>query len=265
METLYPMGYGTQMVTLAVLKSVHEPHMHPEAARRGFVFLEAMGGKFGIGGGYRRPGTQPNKSGFAPPGKSFHEGQQFPSGLLYVAWDTVIANPGVVHRSPRWAEVPRQGSQAAKDFGVHMNVDTEPWHMQPIELDGYDSWVNRGRPDLQFDYPIRTSVPIPQPTPAPAPTPTPTPVPTPIPQPTGQGITVYFTSRNLTEGASGPDVKFFQRQLNAIASQNLTEDGQYGPMTTQAVKNWQTVFHLAVDGQMGSRTQQSIIEESLKH
>lgn len=255
MTTLYPSGYKQEMVTLETLKRIHGPHMHPEAFRRGFAFIESKGGKFGIGGGYRPPGTQPDKSGFAPPGSSFHEGQDFPSGRYYVAWDMVVANPGLYHRAPRWSEVPRQGSQAAKDCGMHMNVESESWHMQPIELDGHDSWVQRGRKDLLNNYPI---VGLP-------PEPTPTPTPTPTPQPSGQGIIVQFNSRNLTEGASGNDVKFYQQQLNAIASQNLTEDGEFGPMTTQAVKNWQTVFQLTVDGQMGPKTQQSLIEETLKH
>lgn len=253
MTTLYPSGYRQEMVTLETLKRIHGPHMHPEAFRRGFAFLESKGGKFGIGGGWREAGTQPSKPGFAPEGKSFHQNQNFPSGVYYVAWDLVVSNPGLYHRAPRWSEVPRQGSQEAKNFGVHMNVDTEPWHMQPIELDGHDSWVNGGRKDLRMNYPI---VGLP---------PEPTPTPTPTPPPTGQGIIVQINSRNLTEGSSGNDVKFFQRQLNAIASQNLTEDGQYGPATTQAVRNWQTVFQLTVDGQLGPKTQQSIIEETLKY
>lgn len=249
METLYPMFYGTRLVTMDVLMATFKPHMHPEAALRGFTFIRLQEGLFGIGGGYRRPGTQPNKPGFAPPGKSFHEGQQFPSGLLYVAWDLVCVNPGGTHRSPRWSEVPKQGSDFASRCGMHMNIDTEPWHMQPVELDGWDRWVNSGRPDLRLGYPVIVKPPTPPDPPKPTPS---------------QGVTVEFTSRNLTEGDVGNDVKFFQRQLNDIAGQGLTLDGNFGAKTTEAVKNWQRFFPpLTVDGQLGAKTQRSIIEISL--
>lgn len=281
-EVLYPVGYGTQMVTLDELKRRFTPNMHPEAARRGFAFIESKGGLFGIGGGYRRPGTQPNKPGFAPPGKSFHEGQQFPSGLYYVAWDMVCPNEnGGNHRAPHWAEVPRQGTDAAFDFGWHMNIDTEAWHAQPIELDGWDSWVRAGRPDLGY-FQFRNEVPLPEPEPTPVPTPPdpnpipvpeppmpdPNPTPQPVPEPpapTPQGITVQFTSRNLQQGDSGNDVKFYQGIMNRVAGQGLTEDGQFGAKTTQAVKNWQTFFGLTSDGVMGPNTQQSMIETALQH
>ena len=285
-EVLYPVGYRTEMVTLDELKRRFTPHMHPEAARRGFAFIESKGGLIGIGSGYRAPGVQPNAPGFAAPGKSFHEGQQFPSGLYYVAWDMVAVNEnGGNHRAPRWAEVPRQGTDAAFDFGVHMNVGTESWHMQPIELDGWDSWVRAGRPDLghftfRDDQTQPEPLPEPQPTPVPTPPdPTPIPVPEPpmpdpnptpqpapqSPAPTPQEITVQFTSRNLQQGASGPDVKFYQGILNRIAGQELTEDGQYGAKTAQAVKNWQTFFGMTVDGVMGPNTQRSLIEAALQH
>lgn len=255
MDTLYPIFYGTRLVTLDVLKATFQPHMHPEAFRRAFAFIEQQGGLFGIGGGYRAPGTQPaDKPGFAPAGKSFHEGQKFPSGVYYVALDTVCVNPGHVHRTPTWDEVPKQGSAFAGRFGWHMNVSAESWHSQPEELDGYDTWVAHGRPDLVFNRPINGAIaplpPIPQP-------------PVPDTQPPTQGVIVQVNSRNLAEGAVGNDVKFFQRQMNDIAGQGLLLDGHYGPSTTQAVKNWQTVFHLTVDGNLGPKTQESIIEISL--
>lgn len=247
METLYPIFYGTRMVPFNVLVETFEPHMHPEAARRMFNFIRYHGGKFGIGGGYRPPGTQPNRKGFAPPGKSFHEGQQFPSGLYYCAWDVVVQNNGRKHRSPTWDEVPEQGKQMAIDFGVHMNVRGEPWHMQPIELDGHTSWVNAGRPDLQSGYEFVTKD---------------TPLVKNPPRQT-EGITVEFTSRNLKRGVKGPDVKFFQRQMNELAGQSLYLDGDFGVKTERAVKNWQKTFGLTVDGVLGAKTQRSIIEVGL--
>ena len=160
---LYPSGYGTRLVTFDQLVEQHTPHMHPEAARRGFNFILCQQGKFGIGGGYRPPGTQPSGTTFAPKGKSFHQDQPFPSGMFYIAWDLVVRNPGGNHRAPRWSEVPRQGTQLATDYGVHCNVGepgsvgNEPWHMQPVPIDGWQSWVNDGRPDIQYNYPIKNT------------------------------------------------------------------------------------------------------------
>lgn len=259
METLYPIFYGTRLVTYEVLHDTFQPHMHPEAFRRGMAFIRGQEGLFGVGSGYRAPGTQPNKPGFAPPGKSFHEGQRFPSGLFYAAWDMVCVNPGGVHRTPRWSEVPAQGSHFAANCGWHMNIDTEPWHAQPIELDGWDRWVGGGRQDLRAFRPIDSTPPIVAP-----------PVQPPVPptQPPAKEITVDITSRNLVEGAVGNDVKFFQRLLNDIAGQGLTLDGHYGPAMTQAVRNWQMFFGatlgLTVDGQLGPKTQKSIIEIALQ-
>jgi hypothetical protein len=259
MDTLYPIYYGTRLVTFDELRNVFEPHMHPEAAIRGFNFILHHGGKFGIGGGRRT--SQPDAPGFAPAGKSFHQDQQFPSGLFYVAWDMVVVNPGYPHRAPLRDEVPTQYSQPAIDYGMHMNVGTpgtkgfEPWHMQPIELDGYDVWVRHGCQDLRYGYPIVISTPRPQP---------PQPPVSPALPPVTKGIIVQFASRNLVEGCIGPDVKFFQRQMNEIAGQGLIIDGDYGQKTTQAVKNWQTFFKLTVDGKLGAQTQKSIIEISLQ-
>ena len=250
METLYPIYYGTRMVTFDELRNRFEPNMHPEAARRGFNFIKYHGGKFGIGGGYRPPGTQPNKAGFAPPGRSFHEGQQFPSGLYYCAWDMVVANPGRKHRAPTWDEVPKQGSQGAVDFGVHMNVSGEPWHLQPIELDGWATWVKYGKQDLLLNYDILVKDASFEPE-------------KPTTNPEREGITVEFNSRTLRRGDKGSDVKFFQGLINDLAGQGLYVDGDFGPQTERGVKNWQAMFGLVVDGVVGKQTQQSLIEIAL--
>jgi hypothetical protein len=264
-ERLYPIFYGTRLVTIDVIRDTFEPNAHPEAFRRLLNFLIHQGGKFGIGGGYRPPGTQPNnKPGFAPPTKSFHEGQVFPSGVFYCAWDLVVVNPGFPHRAPTWDEVPVQGSQLAIDYGLHMNVGSpgipgsESWHEQPVEIDGWDTWVRRGRPDLKWNYPIKIFNPrpeIPQP-------------PVPPTQPESKEIILEVKSRILSEGAVGTDVKFFQRILNEVAGQGLIMDGYYGPTTANAVRNWQRFFGaaagLTVDGVLGPKTQQSMIEISLQ-
>jgi len=162
--TLYPTRYGTRLVTLADLKAEHHPDkMHPEFARRLFAWIESQGGKVGIGGSWRDDGTQPDKPGFAPEGKSFHQYQQFPSGVYFAAVDLVVRDPGKVHRAPRWDEVPVQGSAQAKFWGVHCNVSTESWHMQPVinhipgydGLDGWQGWINQGQPDLEIGYGLK--------------------------------------------------------------------------------------------------------------
>jgi hypothetical protein len=146
--TLYPDGYGTAEVTLEQLKAKHGPKMHPEFARRLFAWIEVRGGFVGIGGGWRA--VQPVKPGFAPPGKSFHESQTFASGLVvYAAVDLVVRQPGQKHRAPTWAE-----TDDARPFGLHTFVTGEPWHMQCVEMRGYQTWVNAGRPDpARIDLP----------------------------------------------------------------------------------------------------------------
>ena len=257
MEPLYPMFYGTRLVTMATLRATFEPYMHPEFARRLFNYLEAKGGEVGIGGGVRDVGSQPDRPGFAPEGKSFHQRQPFPSGNYYAAVDLVVRNPHGAHRAPAWDQCPRQGSPESFKYGVHINVPNEPWHMQPIELDGYSSWVFNGRKDLVANLVISI--------PAPVPTPIPTPDPEPVPVPPSKGVIVQVESRDLSEGTSGNDVKFFQRIMNEVAGQGLVLDGQYGPATTNAVMNWQRFFNslafpLTVDGRLGPKTQQSMIQ-----
>src|SRR5690606_31584007 len=67
-----------------------------------------------------------------------------------------------------------QGSDEAAKWGVHCNVGTpgavgaEPWHMQPVEIDGWASWIAAGSPDPVTNYAIPgTPVPKPEPTPDP--------------------------------------------------------------------------------------------------
>jgi hypothetical protein len=153
--TLYPIGYGSQLVTMEELRAKHEPNMHPEFARRLFAWIKSRNGEIGIGGGFRT--TQPNKPGFAPDGRSFHQLQEFSGGRkAYAAVDLVARSEGV-HRAPRWHEVPAQDSAEAALWGVHCNVGNaptgEPWHMQPIELDGWGRW-SIYRPELEPNRPL---------------------------------------------------------------------------------------------------------------
>lgn len=245
MTTLYPWGYSTRLSDLSELKRLARfDLMDPGYAARLQAWLYSRGGHVGIGGAYRL--TQPDKSGFAPEGKSFHQLQRFADGgLNFMAVDLVCRNGDSVHRSPRWDEVPRQssGHPDIGTFGVHCNVNGEPWHMQAFEVDGWQTWVNNGRrrPNPNFVLP---DIP-------------------PIDPPNTGVITVEFTSRMLKEGVSGNDVRWLQKHLNHYAGQGLSDDGNFGPATRDAVINWQRFFGLTVDGEAGGQTQRSIVEVAL--
>lgn len=268
-ETLYPWGYQKSLVTLENLKRLAKfNQMDQGYGRRLEAWLVSRGGEIGIGGALRT--QQPNKPGFAPTGQTFHMLVQFSDGgFAFMAVDLVCRNGDNVHRSPRWDEVPRQGSSHPDigTYGVHCNVNGEPWHMQAIEVDGFMTWANRGRlrPNPNFSLPEAPTEPLPQPEPEPTPEP---PVPQPEPPtpqpPTNPGaITVEFTSRYLWEGAEGKDVAWLQNNLNRITGAGLTADGSFGQQTKAAVINYQRFFGLTADGEVGPATQRSIVEVSL--
>jgi len=224
-ETLYPTGYGTTMVTISDLfKRHHVDKMHPEYARRLRNWLIAQNGRIGIGGSWRD--TQPAKPGFAPEGKSFHQSQTFSTGrVAFCAVDLVHINPGTKHRSPRWEEVPRKGSEEAKRWGLHCNVTrpAEPWHIQPIEIDGWGTWVARGRKDFGIiDIPTPTPV-IPPPTPAP-------------------NLTFTYPGKPIRRGSQGAAVQLVQAVVGA------KPDGDFGEVTERRVKAWQSAKGLLPDG-----------------
>ncbi len=145
--TSYPVGYGRATVSFAELKRRYSGGMEPEYARRLFAWIASKDGAIGIGSASRP--TPHHVSRASREGKSFHQLQTFGDGQkFFSAVDLVHVNPGGVHRAPQWSESIEQDSAAARTWGVHCNVQrpSEPWHMQPIEIDGYQSWVNNGRP-----------------------------------------------------------------------------------------------------------------------
>jgi hypothetical protein len=224
---LFPSGYGTTMVDIDELfKRHHQAKMHPEYTRRLRAWLISHEGRIGIGGSWRA--VQPVKPGFAPPGKSFHESQQFKSGTWFAAVDLVHVNPGRKHRAPTWDEVPKKGSQEAKRWGLHCNVTrpSEPWHIQPIELDGFGGWVRAGRPEPQTNYPLPGASPAPVP----------------------PAIVFAYPGQPLRLGSRGEAVKHVQRVIGA------TQDGDYGLATERRVKAWQKQRGMFVDGVVGPVT-----------
>jgi peptidoglycan hydrolase-like protein with peptidoglycan-binding domain len=226
MSILYPSGYSTTMVNIDELFRRHHPDkIHPEYARRLRAWLISQNGKIGIGGSWRA--IQPAKPGFAPEGRSFHQTQTFAGGRqAFCAVDLVHINPGNVHRSPTWAEVLKQGNSDTKLWGLHCNVDGEPWHMQPIEIDGYGTWESRGKPDIQNNYPILDTTPI---------------------QP-GPALVFAYPGTPLRLGSQGDAVKLVQAVVGA------TTDGDFGLATERRVKDYQTKNGLLADGVVGPVT-----------
>lgn len=213
------------MVTIDDLFKRHYVYkMHPEFARRLRAWLISKEGRIGIGGSWRI--TQPAKPGFAPEGKSFHQSQQFPSGLWFAAVDLVHVNPGKVHRSPTWAEVPKKGTAATKDFGLHCNVTGEPWHIQPIEIDGWSSW-NQNKVDPVAGYPLLNVTPADTPTPI---------------------LVFAYPGSPVKLGSKGDAVKLVQAVVGA------TVDGDFGPATDRRVRDWQSKNGLLADGVVGPVT-----------
>ena len=156
-----PWGYSTTYRSVAEIRVVLMEHYHPEYVDRLCAWLMSKGGLIGVGGTWRADGTQADKPGFAPEGKSFHQNQKYSDGFIGAcAVDLVAANSFGVHRAPGWAEVPAQGSLEASRWGVHCNVGTpgqsgsEPWHMQPVEIDGHSSWLANGSPAPRPNYPF---------------------------------------------------------------------------------------------------------------
>lgn len=224
---LFPSGYGTTMVSLDELFRRHHPDkIHPEYARRLRAWLLDRGGRIGIGGSWRA--TQPAKPGFAPEGRSFHQSQVFAGGrVAFCAVDLVHVNPGGNHRSPTWAEVLKQGDAACRVWGLHCNVDGEPWHMQPIEIDGYSGWESRGKPDIQANYPIPANGPEPAPAPV---------------------LVFAYPGTPVRLGSTGDAVKLVQAVVKT------TVDGNFGVVTERKVKEWQSQNGLLADGVVGPVT-----------
>lgn len=236
-----PFGYGTQTRSLGELRTWLLVHHHPEYVRRLIPWLASKGGVVGVGGGWRATGAQPNKPGFAPEGKSFHQDQRFADGFVGAAAVDLVAADGPdgnnVHDMVAWSMVPRKGSAEAARWGLHCNVSTESWHMQPTEFSGYDSWVRAGRPAPAAGYQLPDD-------------PTPTPAPVVFDPARGLfGLWPLNPSKPVIRlGATGDAVRYLQGVVK------VTVDGQFGARTGAAVRALQTVGQVTVDGIVGRNT-----------
>jgi peptidoglycan hydrolase-like protein with peptidoglycan-binding domain len=58
----------------------------------------------------------------------------------------------------------------------------------------------------------------------------------------------------LSKGSNNSDVKYLQQQLNLFYHSFISVDGNFGDKTTMQVKQFQSDFHLSVDGIVGNNT-----------
>ncbi len=90
--------------------------------------------------------------------------------------------------------------------------------------------------------PAQPSAPAPAPTPAPSPAPSPQPAPARDPN---VSCTFPASRPAISQGARGDDVRWLQSRLQ------VTIDGQFGPRTDRAVRNFQRNQNLSVNGIVG--------------
>lgn len=249
----HPYGYGTARADLATLERKYGGPMHPEYRRRLFAWLAATAGRIGIGSAWR-PTPDP-VSAASRAGRSFHQTQRFADGFRGIAAvDLVALNPGKVHRSPTWDEVPRQGSAEARRWGLHANVSGEPWHLQPIELDGFGSWERAGRPAPHAGYAIPgggTDF---------GPTEDRTPPPSLRFDPIHGAYSLWPLNTNkptVKIGSNGDAVRYVQAVIHRNYRthwRTLEVDGRFGHQTDAAVEWFQRWHGLQVDGIVGPAT-----------
>src|SRR5690348_14728435 len=75
--------------------------------------------------------------------------------------------------------------------------------------------------------------------------------------------TIAAPSGPLSPGANGAQVKVLQRALKALGYPVGKVDGDYGPATQTALKQFQTKNHLTADGVLGPKTLQAL-KQALK-
>jgi hypothetical protein len=218
-----------EMMTKSTVKN-----LHPEVQRRLKAMIEAahaLGVPLGVGTGWRVQ-PDPPPPGFAKPGNSWHESVPVaPTSSTALGIDTV---PSV---SWQWME-----EHCGKfGFRTFRYVGNEPWHIQPTEISASRRYATELPPLYTWPLPE-----LPNPTPPPEPTPTPTGV-----------FRVDGYRKEVKEGSSGKMAKMCQQQINLLAGQGVTEDGQFGPKSVAALKNVQGVLGVPADGICGPKTWQA--------
>lgn len=153
--------------------------------------------------------------------------------------------------------VARLLARAHRDYGVPFTLAENPdgrglgYHSM-----GYPDWGHRdcpGAPIIGQRGDIlgraRAIAGVPDPTPA---------RPAPVPTDWTKGLVMALPT--LRRGSAGVAVRRLQALAN-VAGARLTEDGQYGPATENAVEAFQRVNHLSVDGIAGRQTWTRLLGE----
>lgn len=261
MAVTYVIGYsGTVVSRSRFLKWKHVTSMVPEFGRRVVALIDASilaGTPVGIGSSFRsHEGTEslflqrhhvvePNERGCctyngvryalnkgmahaAPPGRSYHEDNTTPDGVL--AADLIGRLSFVTKNASKFG---------LKEFS---KIGNEPWHVQPIEIP-----TPRRLFRLDRDMPLKTwdlpgAVPVVAPTPkvlAPKPT-------------------LAWKRRNDTA-----QVRELQAQCNFFGwrdayGRELLVDGQLGALTDQAIRSMQRALGVLADGIYGPVTARAL-------
>jgi peptidoglycan hydrolase-like protein with peptidoglycan-binding domain len=71
---------------------------------------------------------------------------------------------------------------------------------------------------------------------------------------TWTALLAFGDTPTVRNGSTGAAVSRLQRALTAALSRTVAIDGQFGPLTEQAVRDYQTSRHLTVDGVVGGQT-----------
>lgn len=71
--------------------------------------------------------------------------------------------------------------------------------------------------------------------------------------------------RLLQQGMKGEDVRELQHLLNTIFNYRLEEDGDFGPATLTAVKNFQSTAKLTMDGKYGAKSHEALMSMVSDH
>ena len=265
-QVLYPSGYGRNELTLDALMDRHCPVTvtEPEFRRRLRHFLQSKRGRIGIGDILPRTWGD-DVSGASSRNRSFHQQQTWADGTKWCgAVDLVVRRESPLGHSSGhvpWSEVPVQGTQYAADWGVHINVPGESWHIQCVEYDGFGSWVNAGRPRPVPDFPLPCTEPAPPGTEF-----DPKagqyglwPQKNPKPRLAKRTFTEERHQRGDTRWKwTGDGVEYAQGVISNKADGNIDVDGYFGPQTEGRVKDLQRIFGLNADGLIGPNTWNAI-------
>jgi len=235
MATTYPYGYkkdangvmgmGTRLTRSQLEQQQTVAQLHPEFWRRTIKMMEdaaKAGVPLGVGTGWRKQ-PDPPPPGFAKPGNSNHEG--FPADGTSggaVAIDTVP--------EPSWNWMEK--NCATYGLRTFRNVNSEPWHIQPVDIPASRSYRSEPWKLPRFNLPGAPSTPT-------------------VPRPV------------LKRGDEGRGVRRLIRQLKFFKwypPEHVGDgnDGKYGWRCQRGVKNMQKALKVEVNGVYDRRTARAL-------